>query len=108
MAEMISQGRVKSLFLPPDFNDTTRFTHRHTRAVFSMLLKACRDSDDPVVVYKERDSSKDNFLPAFDRFLASSGNADENIERVRIWEEYTAEHQLEYPPTRSSSGGDSR
>ncbi|BGO90988.1 hypothetical protein NBRC10512_002254 [Rhodotorula toruloides] len=114
VCNMTSRGRVKSLFLPSDFDNPAWFDHRRTRALFFSLFEACRDSDTPVIIYDEGES-EDDFLPAFDRFLASSGNTDvrerllqENIERVRIWQEYTTEHQLEYPPNRSSSGGDSR
>ncbi|GAA6057666.1 hypothetical protein NBRC10513_007281 [Rhodotorula toruloides] len=112
MANTISQGLVKSLFLPSVFDDTAWSTHRRTRALFFSLLKACRDSETPAIIFDECES-EDDFLPAFDRFLASRGDKDirerllkETIERVRIWEEYTTEHQLEYPPARESSGGD--
>ncbi|BGO98817.1 hypothetical protein NBRC10513v2_003214 [Rhodotorula toruloides] len=105
MMLLISHGRVKSLLLPSDFDDTTWFTCRWTRAAFFALLESCRDFDVPVVVYDERELRTDNLSPAFEHFLASSGDADfrerllgDNVERVRIWSEYTVEKGL-YVPT---------
>ncbi|BGO90989.1 hypothetical protein NBRC10512_002253 [Rhodotorula toruloides] len=107
MMLLVSHGRVKSLLLPSDFDDTTWFTCRWTRAAFFALLESCHDFDVPVVVYDESERRTDDFSPAFERFLASSGDADfreglldKNAERVRIWSEYTAEKGLQIPPDR--------